>query len=293
MTGFVTLAVGDEKYYRLAANLLLSYRRNGNCEAPFVVFADRENSYTDLFDRVIIVDNPTYSYLDKLNMLLHPPFEHNIFIDADCLIYNDVQDLLEDAQINGVRCYGRALQLDSTEGCFLLEDSGKYRDIINFIPQMHGGIIFFGSDSLTKRIYNEACQIADEYDSYKFKYFSHPADEPILALATAANNCPPIEIRANREIHPFVFLPTVEKIRVNSRLRRLKFLTTHDQANWCDAIILHWQNINTEKPLYSREVDRFHYREVTVKAKYIQHFFRYHISHLFNRIKRYISRKLR
>lgn len=28
MRGFVTLAVGDEKYYKLAANLLKSYKRS-------------------------------------------------------------------------------------------------------------------------------------------------------------------------------------------------------------------------------------------------------------------------
>lgn len=37
MTGFVTLAVGDDRYYKLAANLLQSYRLNGNCDAPFAI----------------------------------------------------------------------------------------------------------------------------------------------------------------------------------------------------------------------------------------------------------------
>ena len=90
MTGFVTLAVGDERYYQLAANLLRSYRLNGNCQAPFAIFADRENEYTAMFDKVVLMQSPHRSYLDKLEMLATPPFEHNIFIDADCLIYNDI-----------------------------------------------------------------------------------------------------------------------------------------------------------------------------------------------------------
>ena len=48
MTGFVTLAVGDDRYYKLAANLLQSYRLNGNCDAPFAIFADRMNIRTCL-----------------------------------------------------------------------------------------------------------------------------------------------------------------------------------------------------------------------------------------------------
>lgn len=68
MTGFVTLAVGNEHYYKLAANLLQSYRLNGNSNAPFAIFADRENEYTVLFDKVILMDSPHLSYMDKLNI---------------------------------------------------------------------------------------------------------------------------------------------------------------------------------------------------------------------------------
>ena len=56
--GFVTLAVGDEKYYRLAANLLLSYRYHSNNPQPFAIIADRENSYTALFDKGVMMSNP-------------------------------------------------------------------------------------------------------------------------------------------------------------------------------------------------------------------------------------------
>lgn len=50
MTELVALSVGDERYYELAADFLYSYRLNGNCNAPFV---DKENKYTDMFDKVI------------------------------------------------------------------------------------------------------------------------------------------------------------------------------------------------------------------------------------------------
>lgn len=43
--GFVTLAVGDEKYFRLAANLLNSYKLQTLYPMPFAIIADRENKY--------------------------------------------------------------------------------------------------------------------------------------------------------------------------------------------------------------------------------------------------------
>ena len=45
--GFVTLAVGDERYYKLAFNLLLSYRYHNKSSIPFAIIADRKNKYTD------------------------------------------------------------------------------------------------------------------------------------------------------------------------------------------------------------------------------------------------------
>ena len=44
--GFLTIAAGDEKYYKMAANLLQSYRYFSKSPLPFAILADRENEYT-------------------------------------------------------------------------------------------------------------------------------------------------------------------------------------------------------------------------------------------------------
>lgn len=227
MTGFVTLAVGDERYYKLAANLLRSYRLNGNSNAPFAIFADRENQYTAMFDKVVILDAPHLSYMDKLEMLQRSPFEHNIFIDADCLIYSDVSLLLQNAGRGGVYCFGRELPLSSTEGWFLLDDIGEYREQIRFIPSMHGGIIFFSQDALTKKIYELSMKISSEYFDYRFKYFDKPADEPILALASAVCNCPPVELHNEETSAAFCFLPTVQIVKMNIRKQQLVYIDSN------------------------------------------------------------------
>lgn len=267
MTGFVTLAVGNERYYKLAANLLQSYRLNGNSNAPFAIFADRENEYTAMFDKVILMDSPQLSYMDKLDMLNTPPYDHNIFIDADCLIYNDVSLLVEKAQESGVRCFGKALDLQSTAGWFLADGVGEYKSRISFIPSMHGGIIFFANDELTKRIYELACKISTEYSKYKFKYFDKPADEPILALSMAVNNCPPIELSGEQEGKAFCFLPAVKSVEMNIREKRLVYMENDGRVRGGGTVVLHWQNYMTKKPLYHREVDRMTMCEPRVKCR--------------------------
>lgn len=54
--GFVTVATGNEYYYKLARNLLRSYRIF-NFKYPFAILCDRNNKYTEEFDDVVILDN--------------------------------------------------------------------------------------------------------------------------------------------------------------------------------------------------------------------------------------------
>lgn len=55
--GFVTVATGSEKYYKLAANLLCSYRKQGQGEYPFALICDRENEYTKAFDDIVLTED--------------------------------------------------------------------------------------------------------------------------------------------------------------------------------------------------------------------------------------------
>lgn len=92
--GFLTIATGDEKYYKMAANLLQSYRYFSKPPLPFAILADRENEYTAKFDDVMLLENAHCNYLDKLSMLESLPYDVNIFIDADCIAYGDLNKLL-------------------------------------------------------------------------------------------------------------------------------------------------------------------------------------------------------
>ena len=52
--GFITIATGSDLYFRLAKNLLLSYRLFCDAPMPFAILCDRENEYTALFDQAIL-----------------------------------------------------------------------------------------------------------------------------------------------------------------------------------------------------------------------------------------------
>ena len=126
--GFVTIATGNEKYYRLADNLLRSYRANSNADAPFAIICDRENELTKDFDQVIKVDEPSCSYMDKLLLYRYAPYDETIFIDADCLVFSDLSGLWEDfSDADDVSCYGCVHPLDSQTAWFTYDGCGKYQ----------------------------------------------------------------------------------------------------------------------------------------------------------------------
>ena len=139
--GFFTIATGDEQYYKMAHNLLRSYRHFIKNPLPFAILCDRENEYTSGFDDVRIIPNAHRSYLDKLEVFDRLPYDINVFIDSDCIAYGDLNrlfGLFEEA--DDFCCFGRALPLDDKTGWFEYENLGELRAKVDYVVGLHGGI---------------------------------------------------------------------------------------------------------------------------------------------------------
>ena len=87
--GFVTLATGNIKYYNMALNMLRSFRIH-NPGVPFAIVCDRHNEVTEQFDDVVILEKANGDYRDKFSLLINSPYDENIFIEPDCLIYRNL-----------------------------------------------------------------------------------------------------------------------------------------------------------------------------------------------------------
>ena len=210
--GFVTVATGSEVYYKMAANLLLSYRERGEGQYPFAIICDRENEYTAQFDHVILVEEFRGSTVDKL-LMWHCPYQESIFLDADILILDNIDDLWDvfrDA--DDVSVFGTVLPLDSQDGWFTYEGSGKYKPMVKYLLSMNGGIYYFRKTARAEKIFDDARAVIDDYDTIDFKYFDTPQDEPLMAMSMVINGCIPCEER-----YPVITLPACEeKITVDS-----------------------------------------------------------------------------
>ena len=192
--GFFTIATGDEHYYRIAANLVQSYKQHSSSSVPFTLIADRENEYTKEFDQVILLSQPKNNYLDKLEVFDHLPYDINIFIDADCLVYGNIERLFTIfEECDDFCCFGRVLPLDDTTGWFEYKDIGELQKKVDYVVGLHGGIYYMRRTDLCRKVLEDAKEYSLQYEKYHFKgKFQNPGDEPVVALSMAVNHCHPI-----------------------------------------------------------------------------------------------------
>ena len=297
--GYVTIATGKTHYYKIAKNLLESYRLNASGNYPFAIICDRDNKYTAAFDKVVRMDNPTNSYMDKLRLFDCLPWEETIFIDADCLVYGDIDRWWKLFEENGSPCsvFGCAYaDLDTDRGWFRTAGMGEFRDQIHFVPSFSGGVYYLTKTEDCKKVFDIAKYAAARYRDYPFAIFRDPADEPVIALGMAVANCRPTDCSDvglytyRRFTHADILAPQAE---------------WQYQGQWRPILLIHWGNFGTMKAFYLFECAKMHRKAAGKPEKGLGWFLLYrckllyvllHICDLITlgkRIKRRIMKKLR
>lgn len=197
--GFVTLTTGDIKYYKMAVNMLASFRLH-NPESKFAIVCDRENEYTAKFDDVIVLENANGDYRDKFSLLVKSPYDENIFIEPDCLIYRNLDffwDLLSKESdfssfgwnSGGIDCWFKTEEIKNRLFELIPE---LPKDAV--VPLFNPGYIFIRRGEKSNKMYNDCLQIAERIKSDKF-FSAYDSilcngklrDDPIFNLGMAIN----------------------------------------------------------------------------------------------------------
>lgn len=250
--GFVTIATGQERYYRLARNLLLSYRQFAEKALPFAIIADRENEYTALFDDVILISDPANNYNDKLKLFRELPYDETIFIDADSLAYGDLNAWWNIFRDSGdFSLFGYAWRdLDCGQGWFVPSGMGEFAKSIRFIPGFNGGMYYMRNTAACQRVFDIANHCAAHYSDYQFNGFSTPADEPLLALGMAVCGFEPV----NRD-GELIFAPPRRQLRADITKPEAVF-RARDGRVFSHVRLIHFSNYRTQLAFYRSEVSK-------------------------------------
>jgi hypothetical protein len=246
--GFVTLATGNEYYYQLASNMLHSYKLwNKEEKYPFAILCDRENEYTKEFDDVIIINPEHGNYASKFELLLHSPYQENIFIEPDCLIYRNISCLWDflSAEFD-FTAFGWN---DGKTEVWFTEEASKHLSV-DKIPIFNPGYLFIRPGEKCQKLYEDCIIIANYLERNKEKlpkcYVGKTLrDDPVLAVAMQWNDC---KCPAKPKLGKLLSLPS-EKLVCAHISKGLLKTESCDEGN-----LLHFSTKRTKQGLYKQQV---------------------------------------
>ena len=297
--GFVTIATGNEQFYRIATNLLQSYRFFSAAPMPFALICDRENEYSAEFDQTIILEDPDCSYLDKLRLPEYIPYDETIFIDSDCLAYRDLNEFWEAFEnAPDFSAFGHNYPIEYPYAWFKREDVGEFADRIQFIPDFIGGVYFLRKSQYLDEFAKTCDYVLRHYYDYRFRQFENPCDEAVIALSMAIHGGGTIGDKSL----PVCFYPHCIHFEADISLGLLSYDSCYqkEQGIVTDGRMIHWGSGNTRRPVYLLEEYRLHRLvhgksagsiEVCMVKKYITTV--YKTKQLARRIRRFIGVRIK
>lgn len=267
--GFVTLATGNIVYYKMAANLLASFRIH-NPGVPFAIICDRENEYTEQFDDVIVLEKANRNYIDKFSLLIKVPYDESIFIEPDCLIYRNLEffwDLLShesDCSSFGWNDGGLYRWFETDETRKRLFEIVPEIDENAIVPLFNPGYIFIRKGSKCRKMYDDCLAVAKRIseDDVLSVYPSllcenNLRDDPIFSIAMGMNG---FICHAKPSRSKCIALPsnTVNKIDI---IKGILEVTDKNGKEFKDCALLHF---STRKAL---EEGLYLWQTVLIKFK--------------------------
>lgn len=250
--GFITIATGDKYYYKLAANLLASYRYQTRNPYPFAIIAEEENEYTSLFDDVIIVKDVTRSFMDKFLLLKYCPYEETIFFDADILAYNDLNrfwDIFSGA--TSFSSIGKNYELYQDGAWYDVDGIGEFGNEINYKVQVHLGICYIRQSKSLEKLYNDCKRIVENYDKLKIKMFANSRDELSMGIAMPMNNMRVVDEKPEY----IASLPAVSNVKASILSNVLQYTSYWGTRVESGGLLIHFGTEQTKQPLYRFEVE--------------------------------------
>lgn len=248
--GFVTIATGKALYYELAKNLLLSYQLYCDNPYPFAIICDQENEITKLFDNVVLLPDAKRNYFDKFELLIRAPYDETIFIDSDCLAYDDLNQFWEYfSNADDFSASGYNFPIDSQDGLFWEDAIGEYKGKVHWKPSIHGGLYFIRRGATCDSIYAEYQNIMLHRNEYRWPDYC--VDEPIFGLAMAAHGCRALEEKTGNYIYPWL----TTSLDCDIFSGKCAYQTTNGKSV-SHGKMIHWSVRECGKPLYRFEAEK-------------------------------------
>ncbi len=255
--GFVTIATGNESYYKMAYHLLQSFRLF-HPETPFAILCDRKNEYTEAFTDTVILEDAAFSYVDKFRILLDCPYEENIFIEPDCLVYHSLDffwDLLSKQYDFTSFGWNDGKMVFFSDPAYAASKFLGQADAVT--PIFNPGYMFIRNGNICRAIYNDAMRIIAEIkeddrlnQDPRLLCKGAIRDDPVFFIAMALNGC---LCTATPDEGKCISLPSVSKIYKISLSKGILDVHSHTRMEGCSILHFSSRRVN-EEGLYLQQI---------------------------------------
>ncbi len=250
--GYIALALDDDRYLDIAANLALSVRRLETRPISVVVNrAVRFNpAYTPLFDQVITApDHPSLrGAMNKARLFDLTPYERTLYVDADCLLFSPrIEFFWRKYRGHAFGVEGQKQTTGPAFSCSLGEkDAAALCSLLNipYLSAFNAGVMYFERTAESKAVFDQVQALFDgphrDAISYRYKHAGEYADEPFFGAALGALGIAPFEPPPTQRLQ--VTTPNIVDGVMNMEMGDLRVVkkTASGQERLWSGVICHF-----------------------------------------------------
>lgn len=191
-----TIATGSQVYLRYALNLARSFALHNEIEkTAFYIVTDQRCVLPEGLSFVRVTALPSEVagrgvtpklYLDRL-----APTERSLFLDADCLVFRDLQSVFDRFRSRAISVVGVAVSDGNWCGPEAATLCARFG--IAAMPRFNGGLYYVERGAAATKVYDTARQLRSQFDALGFhRHRGSVADEPLVSLGMAIHSQEPI-----------------------------------------------------------------------------------------------------
>jgi hypothetical protein len=192
----LTIATGKKLYVDMAVNLARSFWLwNAASGIDFCLATDQPQLLAEdvrHFVKIIPIQPGELGegFSPKLHLDKLAPAGQTLFIDSDCLIYGNIENVFKRFEGHSVSVVGGYISTGEWFGD-VAAICKKFK--VKQLPKFNGGIYYLENGDKAAKVYSLARQLETQYDEIGFvRLRERPNDEVIIALAMALNGEKPI-----------------------------------------------------------------------------------------------------
>ena len=257
--GVMTMAYGPASYIRMAKGMARSIRLR-NPATQLAVVSDRDPASLRRWFDIVVPLNPRFGpgLAQKLHLDLYSPFDETLYIDADFLVFHDLQLIWDEfREVQGFGLFG--FPLAPGEGHYAVDDLPAYMAKLGLsrMVMTNTGILYFDRSPTASRVFQTARGIAQNAECLGLR--RHPAgffnDEPIFGSVVELLGLP---LNSGTENPIFTLACFGTEGMANIDVRRLRSRHVVSGQTF-EPPAIHFNVESQQSELYDRELRRLEF----------------------------------